>query len=155
MKCNKNVLNPNSTKIQINNSNIICLFFTILVVSFMSKTKCINSDTFLLKNNERNLSIISQPLNQSIGLKLKIIKSQNVTIPLLTDKVDLDIKTLDIKLETLSKMIENYEKLGNNTNIRENKNLTSLKNKTSLEKSAPKKIKNLTKSYRYKKVIQI
>lgn len=86
-------------------------------------------------------------------IKIEVdMPSQNITIipARITDKVDMDIKKLDIKLEKLSQMIENYEKNGNSSNTKsqiflknENYKLEMKKISLNLEELA---IKNITET---------
>jgi hypothetical protein len=68
--------------------------------------------SFVINNATRLISIHKK--NEKTKMQLNF-PSQNMTIipAQITDKVDMDIKKLDIKLEKLSKMIESYEKIGN------------------------------------------
>jgi len=76
-------------------------------------------------------------LNSAIKIKISNRTSENHHLILLnskknmslmpvkmTDKVDLDIKKLDKKIESLTKMIENYEKFSNST--KQKKNLSTI-----------------------------
>jgi hypothetical protein len=114
MKCFKYDLQNNTGEINLKKSNFLCLILTLLFISFLNYSNCINSKNFSPKNkNKESLHQSNEILNQSISLKISIKENNTFSLPHLTDKVDLEIKTLDKKLDTLSKMIENYEKLGN------------------------------------------
>jgi hypothetical protein len=114
MKCNKYEL-VKTGEINLKKSNFLCLIFTLLFISILNNSNCLESKKYN-KKNENKQSVISQTnniLNQSISLEISIKENNTFSLPHITDKVDLEIKTLDRKLDTLSKMIENYEKIGN------------------------------------------
>jgi hypothetical protein len=114
MKCNKYEL-VKTGQINLKKSNFLGLIFTLLFISILNNSNSLESKKFN-KKNENKQSVISQPYNisnQSISLEISIKANKTFSLPHITDKVDLEIKTLDRKLDTLSKMIENYEKIRN------------------------------------------
>jgi hypothetical protein len=74
-----------------------------------------HNHSIVIKNETHVISI--RKTNEKTKIEINF-PSQNITIipAQITDKVDMDIKKLDIKLEKLSQMIEKYEKSGNSSN---------------------------------------
>lgn len=94
--------------------DLIFLLINLISIISHSNVFCINS--YKLSNNTAK------------NILLKTNKANLTT--LITDKVDLDIKKLDIKLEKLTKMIETFEKLGNVTTKEPSNRIKTIKIKT-------------------------
>jgi len=113
------------------------------------------NNSILIKNETHVICI--KAINEQTKIEVNT-PSQNITIipARITDKVDMDIKKLDIKLEKLSQMIENYEKNGNSSTTKsqlfsknENDKLELKKISLNLEELAMKNITETTNlSYR-------
>ena len=124
-----------------NNSNILILFLSLFFITFFNNIVVgVSSNEFSNNLQKINMNLLSKNdsfiirYNESSdksNLEIKFMKRNSTIIPAqITDKVDLDIKKLDIKLNKLTKIIENYEKLGNVTKEikkSENKNKNKIK----------------------------
>jgi hypothetical protein len=89
-----------------NKYDLMLLIINLITLAGQFNILCITSFTKKVIVNNTNINLAE-------NIIINTTKT-NIT-NLITDKVDLDIKKLDIKLEKLTKMIETFEMLGNVT----------------------------------------
>jgi hypothetical protein len=104
----------------------------LLNFNLQNYTVCSNNNT--INNTDNNSTITTTTTHTTMTMMDSLLNKNstdnltNSTPVYIADKVDSDIKKLDKKLEKLSEMIENFEKISNATstlgvNLNNNKNL--------------------------------